>query len=149
MSREILRFLFAGGVAAAANWGSRFLFSRFLPYEAAVSAAFVVGLVTGFLLMRGWVFQAADAPIRRQFVTYVIVNLLALAQTLLISSVLARWVLPALGVQRFAEAIAHAAGIAVPVVTSFLGHKRATFKKPASAPSDYPVAPPPAERVRE
>ena len=41
------KFLLAGGVAAAANYGSRFLFSVWLPFAAAVTLAFFVGLVTG------------------------------------------------------------------------------------------------------
>jgi putative flippase GtrA len=125
-----MRFLIAGGSAAVVNWGTRFLLSRFLPYEAAVAGSFVFGLITGFLLMRSWVFGAAHHPIRRQAATYVVVNLLALLQTLIVSSLLARWMLPALGITRHAEALAHAAGIAVPVATSFVGHKKATFRAP-------------------
>ena len=54
--------------------------------------------------------------------------MLAVLQTLVVSLVLARWLLPALGVTQHAEAIAHAVGVAVPVVTSYFGHKLATFK---------------------
>jgi putative flippase GtrA len=128
MRGELLRFLVAGGTAALVNWASRFVLSRFLVYELAVVGAFMFGLVTGFLLMRGWVFQATDQPVRRQIVTYVVVNLLALLQTLAISSLLARWLLPAIGVTKNAEALAHAAGIAAPALTSFVAHKQATFR---------------------
>ena len=130
LSPEIVRFLLAGGVAAAVNWGSRFLFSRVLPYEAAVVVAYMFGMVTGFFLMRRWVFDAGGQPVRRQAFTYVLVNLFGLAQTVLISSFLARWFLPAIGIEQFREPLAHAVGIAAPVFTSFIGHKRATFKKP-------------------
>jgi putative flippase GtrA len=130
LSPEILRFLVAGGVAAVVNWASRFGFSRFLPYEAAVVLAYMCGMVTGFFIMRRWVFDAAAQPLRRQAVTYVVVNLFGLAQTLVISSFLARWFLPAIGITQYVEPLAHAVGIAAPVFTSFIGHKRATFKKP-------------------
>ncbi|HEX2730886.1 MAG TPA: GtrA family protein [Polyangiaceae bacterium] len=130
MKSEVVRFLIAGGTAAALNWGARYVCSWFVPYEVAVVLAFLVGLLSGFLLMRGWVFGAAEAPLPKQFATYVAVNLLALLQTLVISSVLARWLLPAIGIERYAAGIAHAVGIAVPVVTSFVGHKKATFRKP-------------------
>jgi DNA-binding transcriptional MocR family regulator len=55
----------------------------------------------------------------------------AVAQTLAISLALAWWLLPALGVERHVEAIAHAVGVAVPVVTSYLGHRRFTFRSAA------------------
>lgn len=122
------RYLLAGGAAAAANYGSRFVFSTWMPFEAAVVLAFLVGLVTGFTLMRQFVFDAAGKPVRAQAVKYLGVNLLALAQTLLVSSVLARWLLPLLGVETYVEAIAHAFGVAVPVVTSYFGHRHATFR---------------------
>lgn len=122
------RYLFAGGVAAAANYGSRFLFSVWVPFEVAVTMAFMVGLATGFIIMRSYVFDATAKPITPQAVKYVGVNMIALAQTLVVSSILARWLLPLLGIQLHAEAIAHAFGVAVPVVTSYFGHRYATFK---------------------
>lgn len=125
----MLRFLIAGGIAAALNWGARFVCSPFMPFELAVVAAFMVGLVSGFTLMRYWVFNADADPVGRQFVTYVAVNLFALVQTVVVSSVLARWLLPWAGVERHAQGLAHAAGIVVPAVTSFFGHKKATFRK--------------------
>lgn len=129
MTPEILRFLVAGGIAAAVNWGSRFVFSLALPYEVAVACAFPFGLATGFLLMRGWVFNAAGQPLGRQVLTYVAVNLFALAQTVGFSSLFARVVLPALGIQTYTEAIGHAVGVFIPAVTSFVGHKWGTFRR--------------------
>lgn len=122
------RFLLAGGLAAAANWSSRFLFSRFFRYEVAVVLAFFVGLTIGFVLMRGWVFVARGRSVFRQVVPYVAVNLVALAQTFAISVLLARWALPSMGMQRGAEALAHLIGVLVPVATSYFGHKFVTFK---------------------
>ncbi len=125
---EVLRFLVAGGTAALANWGSRFGFSLYFDYEAAVVLAFLVGLTTGFILMRVWVFESTTKPVARQATVYVLVNALALVQTLAISVALARWLLPAIGWHWQVEAVAHAAGVAVPVFTSYLLHKRATFR---------------------
>ena len=125
---RFLRYLVAGAVAAAANYGSRFGFSVWVPFEVAVVLAFVVGLCTGFHLMRQYAFEAHHGPIRDQAAKYLAVNLLALAQTLVISSLLARWLLPWLGVMQHREALAHAVGVAVPVLTSYFGHRLATFK---------------------
>jgi putative flippase GtrA len=121
----------AGGVAAAANYGSRFLFSAWMPYPAAITCAYLVGMAVAFVLMRKYVFSAAGQPMLPQVWKFAIVNLLALLQTLVVSLVLARWLLPALGVQQHVEAIAHLVGVIVPVFTSFIGHRQATFRRAA------------------
>lgn len=128
MSRQFLLFLVTGGLAASLNWGSRFVFGLVLPFELAVVAAFMVGLLSGFLLMRSLVFDGRSKPLLPQFGRYVLVNLLALLQTVVISSLLARWALPAMEIHAQAEALAHLVGVLVPVVTSYFGHKLATFR---------------------
>lgn len=128
LTSEFLRFLMAGGVAAAANYGSRFLFSNWVSYPVAIVLAYLVGMVTAFLLMRAYVFSPGANALGVQIARFVGVNLLAVLQTLIISIVLARWALPAMGIHEQAEALAHLAGVAVPVVTSYFGHKLATFR---------------------
>ena len=118
----------AGGAAAAANFGSRFLFSLWVRYEWAIVLAFLVGLTVGFLLMRGYVFNASGKSFWRQAALFLAVNLFALLQTLLVSVALDRWVLPFLGVVSRTEALAHMVGVLVPMVTSYYGHRMATFK---------------------
>jgi putative flippase GtrA len=125
---QFLRYLAAGGVAAAANYVSRFVFSTWFAFETAVVLAFFVGLTTGFVLMRQFVFGGAGKPVAPQALKYVLVNLIALVLTVGVSSLLARWLLPAVGVDRHVEAIAHAFGVAVPVLTSYAGHRLATFR---------------------
>lgn len=125
---RFMRFLLAGALAAAVNFGSRFVFSLWLPYAWAITWAFFVGLMTGFVLMRQFVFFGHGKPIVPQAAKFALVNALGLAQTLVISLLLARWLLPAAGIVEPAEAIAHAFGIAVPVVTSYFGHRLATFR---------------------
>ena len=128
ISPQFLRFLIAGGVAAAANFGSRFVFSGFFEYGLAVFLAYLVGMLVAFLLMRGHVFDASAGPLAPQIVKFVGVNVLAVLQTLVISVLLARWLLPSLGVIDQAEALAHFVGVLVPVVTSYFGHKLLTFR---------------------
>jgi putative flippase GtrA len=125
---RFLRFLLVGGFAAGVNIGSRILFSQWLPYPVAICAAFVVALSTAFLLNRSFVFaQGADA-VHVQAMWFTLVNLAALAQTLLVSLLLARYLLPMAGIVRGAETVAHAVGVAVPIFTSYLGHKRLSFR---------------------
>jgi putative flippase GtrA len=125
---QFMRYLVAGGIAAAANYFSRFVFSLWVSFEVAVVIAFGVGLCTGFVLMRQFVFGGAGKPVRPQAVKYLGVNLVALVLTVGVSSLMARLFLPALGFERHVEAIAHAFGVAVPVVTSYVGHRLATFR---------------------
>jgi len=126
-SAQFLRFLLAGGVAAAANYGSRFAFSAVLPYAAAIACAYVVGMIVAFALMRQYVFSGSGQPLLPQVARFVVVNALALLQTLAVSLLLARWLQATLG-EAQSEAIAHLAGVVVPVFTSFLGHRHATFR---------------------
>lgn len=126
--KQFSSFVVSGAIAAALNWGSRFLFSEFVEFEVAVVLAFIVGLLSGFVLMRVFVFDGTGKPIVPQAGRYVAVNLLALLQTIVISVLLARWLLPSFGIVEQAEALAHLVGVLVPVVTSYFGHKLLTFR---------------------
>ena len=125
---DFLRFLVAGGIAAGANFGSRFVFSLFLGYGFAVFFAYLVGMLVAFLLMRVHVFDAENGSLLPQVAKFVGVNAVAVLQTLVVSLVLARWVLPSFGIVEHAEALAHLVGVLVPVVTSYFGHKLFTFR---------------------
>lgn len=128
LTAEFLRFLIAGGIAAGANFGSRFVFSLFLDYGFAVFFAYLVGMLLAFLFMRGHVFDAKNGPLAPQLAKFVGVNVVAVLQTLVISLVLARWLLPSFGIVEHSEALAHLVGVLLPVVTSYFGHKFLTFR---------------------
>jgi putative flippase GtrA len=134
VDRQFLRFLVAGAIAAAANFGSRFVFSLFVGYVPAIVLAYGVGMAVAFTLMRGHVFSSAAGTLGGQIVRFTLVNAVALIQTVVISVVLARWALPYLGVSSHIEAIAHFFGVAVPVGTSYLGHKFFTFRHSPGTP---------------
>ena len=128
MTRQFAGFLVAGAIAAAANVGSRILFSRLVGLELAVILAYLVGMTVAFVLMRAAVFPPSAAPIGRQVALFAAVNLAALLQTLVVTLLLARWLLPAAGLQAHVEEIAHVFGVGVPIVTSFFGHKYLSFR---------------------
>lgn len=128
MTPQFLRFLVAGGVAAGANFGSRFLFSLYFDYGVSVFFAYLVGMLVAFILMRGHVFDATQGSLLPQVAKFVGVNVLAVLQTLVISLLLARWVLPSIGINDHAEALGHLVGVLVPVVTSYFFHKFYTFR---------------------
>lgn len=127
MSSQFSRFIVAGGVAAAINFFSRFLFSEFMSFEWAVTAAFFMGLSSGFIFNRLFVFADANNALRTQIAYYVLVNAFALLQTWFVSVYLASY-LDGVIARTTAEACAHLVGICLPVLTSYLGHKYLTFK---------------------
>ena len=126
MSAQFLKFLLAGGVAALANYGSRFAFQTAFSFSTSVLCAYLVGMLVAYTLTRLYVFDTS-ATLRRSGTMFALVNVAAVAQTWLVSVGLASYVLPWLGVTRFVYEIAHAVGVAVPVLTSFFGHKYLSF----------------------
>ncbi len=127
-ARRFLRFLATGGLAAAANVGARLVFSHWMSFSAAIVLAWFVGLTCGYLLARRFVFGAGAQPASRSAAIFVAVNLFALVQTWAVSVGLAQYVLPALGVVRHAQDLAHLAGVGAPVLTSYFAHQRWSFR---------------------
>ena len=128
------RFLLAGGLAALLNFGSRFFFNLFFDFSTAVVLAFIIGLTTGYALNKRYVFTSSGNSVPVEIGWFVGVNLFALAQTWGLSVYLAQ-VLPGYlpiagaGGRELAEAIAHGAGVLLPVFTSYVGHKYLTFRE--------------------
>lgn len=123
----ILRYLLCGAISVACNWGSRFAFSLVMPFAAAVICAYGIGMITAFLMFRTFVFPSSPTPLKRQIRGFVLVNMFGLVQTWLLSLLLAEWLLPRMGWTFHPEAVAHAAGLAAPTVTSWFGHRYLTF----------------------
>jgi putative flippase GtrA len=130
-NREHLRFLLfvaLGGFAAALNIAVRILFSLVMSYESAVALAAVVGLVTAFLLNRRFVFDASTRRTSVQLSRFAAANVVAFAQVWLVSVVLARYVLPSVGLASHADLLGHAIGVASPIVTSYYLHRDFSFR---------------------
>lgn len=128
MSRQFLVFLITGGFAAGVNFGSRILYSLWLDFSQAVILAYLTGMVTAFVLAKAFVFKDSQQAVHHSAMIFVLVNIVAILQTWGISLTLAHYVLPALGVKHSTLEIAHAVGVVVPVVTSYIGHKRWSFR---------------------
>jgi len=127
-SRQFLVFLLTGGFAAAVNFGSRILYNQVMPFSSAVICAYLTGMVTAFVLAKLFVFRDSRQAVHHAAGWFIVVNLVAVAQTWGISMLLANWLLPRAGVHAHAREIAHAVGVAAPVFTSYLGHKRFSFR---------------------
>lgn len=125
---QFVRFVATGGVAAAVNFGTRILYNRWMGFSAAVCLAYITGMITAFILARWLVFGAGEQSAHRSAAIFVGVNLFAVAQTWLVSMALANYLLPSMGVTSYVREIAHAVGVVIPVFSSYIGHKRWSFR---------------------
>lgn len=131
-SRQFMVFILTGGFAAVVNFGSRIIYNTFVDFSPAVTLAFLTGMVTGFILAKLFVFKGSVHSTKKSAVLYLVVNVIAFAQTWIVSMALAYHILPAMGVYQFDRTIASAVGISIPVFTSFIAHKYITFREVAS-----------------
>lgn len=132
LSQEFLKFLAAGGTAAAAQWGSRFVFSAFFDYGWAVALAYLVGLTTAFVLNRLFVFGASGRSVTREMTYFALVNAVSFPIVWIVSIALGVHLLPHLMERTWAEAIGNAIGIISPAGLSFVLHKFFTFRRAAT-----------------
>lgn len=130
VSPQLLLFLLCGGMAALINMGGRWLLNNYIPYEIAIILAFFMGMTTAFLMFKFLVFHAQGSNrTMRETWRFVLINTVALVQTLIISVGLADYLFMWIGFTWHARDIAHIIGVIVPIFTSFLGHKHFTFTK--------------------
>lgn len=127
LSKQFALFLLTGGIAATVNFSSRILYNRWMDFSIAIIVAYLTGMVTAFILAKLFVFKEGRQHIRHSAWIFSLVNLIAVAQTWCISLALA-YFLPLIGVTLFTHEISHGVGVIVPVFTSYLGHKRWSFR---------------------
>jgi putative flippase GtrA len=127
-SKQFAVFLLTGGFAALVNFTSRIGLNRIFDYPIAIVLAYIIGMITAFILAKLIVFKASEQSIHRSALYFVLVNIVAVVQTWIISMVLAYYVLPYFGFKQFVPEIAHAVGLTVPIFTSYIGHKRLSFR---------------------
>ncbi|KVE42393.1 GtrA family protein [Burkholderia sp. BDU5] len=128
-SKRFLMFLLTGGLAAAVNWSSRIVYNLWVPFSMAIVLAYLTGMVTAFVLARLFVFKRSTQSTGKSVFFFTLVNVLAVAQTWLVSMGLSYYALPRLGVAWHAKEIAHLVGVAVPVFSSYIGHKKWSFRE--------------------
>src|SRR5512134_531407 len=126
---QFLRFVLTGGFAAAVNIVSRYELTLALGFELAVLIAYVIGMVTAYALFRMLVFAPTGRSVASEVYRFVVVNLVALGLVWSVSIFLARILFPAIQFTWHAEDIAHLIGVGVPALSSFIGHKKYTFRQ--------------------
>ena len=120
-------FVLAGGTAALVNILSRIALNWVMPYEVAIIVAYLCGMTTAYLLNKYFVFASSGRGVASEYTRFALVNFAAVAQVWIVSVGLARLVFPAIGFTWHAETVAHVIGVAIPVFTSYLGHKHFSF----------------------
>ena len=129
IKKEFTQFLLVGGVAALVNFLARILINKFVSFGLAVVLAYLVGMVTAFVLSKYYVFEQSGRHHLHELRDFTIVNLFAILQVWIISVGLAEYVFPAIAYTFYAPEVAHLIGLGVPAVTSYFGHKHFSFRK--------------------
>jgi putative flippase GtrA len=124
----LVRFLALGGVAAGVNLVARWLLQPLMGFEAAVAVAYLCGMIVAYTLFRAFVFGASGRSVTSEAWRFTVVNLVSMVLVWLISVGLARFAFPAIGFTWRADDVAHLIGVLSPALTSWIGHKRYTFK---------------------
>lgn len=126
---EFFQFLMVGGFSAGVNFVSRIGFSELVTYRYAIIFAYLVGMLTAFLLSKHYVFEQSGRPFKDELRDFTIVNIFAVIQVWLISVGLAEYLFPKVSFTFYPEEIAHLIGLGIPAVTSYFGHKYFSFRK--------------------
>lgn len=130
-SSEFIRFIITGGIAACVNVGVRIPFGWIMTYSASIIAAYLVGMTTAFLLARLFVFRPTYRSAAGEYLRFTMVNTVSLLQVWLVSMCLDKVIFPWWEMTWHSQTVAHAIGVASPVVTSYYGHKFFSFRESA------------------
>lgn len=124
---QSLRFILAGGVAAAINWLVRFPLSALMAFVPAVLLASAIGMLVGFITYRTFVFPGSKRPMHAQIRDFVIINISSFF-AVAASAMLIRGVLVSSMSLGPAEALAHGVAIGIGAALNYFGHNSLTFK---------------------
>ena len=120
-------FVFVSGMASGVNFLSRIQINHYFSYAVSIVLAYIIGIITGFTLNKIFVFKTEKAETVKRFITFVLVNISAMAITLSVSLLFNNIILPYVGWDWHRAEVAHFIGIASPAFTSYYLHKRFTF----------------------
>jgi putative flippase GtrA len=119
----------AAGLSVPVNLGSRIVFSLWMPFEWAVLASHLCGMLTAYALTKVFVFERSGAPAHVELTRFAAVNVLSAAITWIVAVGLVRFVFPKLGVGEGHLLVAHVTGLAVSSVASFYAHRDFSFRR--------------------
>ena len=129
ISAQFMRFFFSALAAAAVNFFARLLLDPYIGYNKAIVVSYLIGTVFAFFLYQQEVFGKGERPFWQEAGLFAFVTFAAIAQTLIVSVLLADHVFPAISWNWHSKEVAHFIGMGVPMFSSFLGHKYLTFSR--------------------
>jgi putative flippase GtrA len=125
---HFVKFVIASGTSAIFNLGSRVLFGLFCNFTLSIILAYFIGMIVAYTLSRWLVFKPSSSAYHREIIFFILVNMVALVQTVIVSVVFEGWVLVFIHHQLLREEISHFIGLGSTAFTSYLGHKYFTFR---------------------
>lgn len=125
---QFIGFLLVGATAATVNFVSRIFYANWLSFTLSIILAYITGMVIAFILMRIFVFQKSKLHLHESAVRFTVVNMFAILQTWAIAHLCLLYVLPLLNIVNNTYLISHAIGVALPAISSYLGHKYLSFR---------------------
>jgi len=128
-TRQFVHFLMAGGIAATVNFGVGWSLAGLVPLYGDIVVGYLAGMLTAFFLYEKNVFGENGESRKKSVVLFVAVNLFGLLQTWAVYALMKDALLPALQWIFYPAELSRAVAIAVPMFTSFLGHKFYTFQQ--------------------
>ena len=129
IKKKFLSFILSGGIAALINIISRVIISKFLAYEYAIIIAYIIGMITAYILVKNFVFINKGISNIKSIPAIVNVNFFALVQTWVASIILRNHFLPLFNINNNKDIYAHIIGVCIPIFSSYYGHKHITFRK--------------------
>ena len=125
-SKQFIYFILAGASAASVNFFCRLLLRNYLDLVISAILAYSIALIFAFFLYRKLVFPFSSIPFKTQSIRFLIIQLSFMPIVIFIFSVLAS-LLYSLGMNVYAEPLAHAISFGMPALITFLLYKLFVF----------------------
>lgn len=129
MLKLILYFL-ASGIAAAVNFGSRFIYDIYMDFWLSVVLAYFTGMIVNYAISRKYVFDSySGATFKNTLLKFAFVAFIGFGITTIVSVGALELIHSSIKIHDdLAKAIAHCLGIGTAFFASFFGHKFLTFR---------------------
>jgi putative flippase GtrA len=128
-TREFIRYVLSGGSATVVNLAAVWLSRQFASYETAVAIGALFGTATTYLMTKTFVFNARSKAVDYPEVArFLCIHGVVCLQIWLVAVSLERWILPAMGVAAYREAIASVIGVGSVVFTGYFLHRKVTYR---------------------
>ena len=125
---KFVKFLGASGTSAILNMAFRYLFNFVFSFFVSLLLASIISMSFAFIVNKKYTFQNKSANFKSQYMAYILVTLVGVAQLLIVSTTLNDFIFPRIGMDFFRAEIAQLIGLGSMTSTYFL-HKHISFKE--------------------